>query len=320
MSILVDFEQLVAGPWDAGEIGGKASGLLRLRSWGFPVPPGAVICASTFRRFLAESGIVDGIAKALGGIVQPGVGAGGNPSACAEAGAACRALLLERQTPAWLLDGIAEYMDAAGPAHEGWAVRSSAAQEDMEGISFAGQYSSFLNLRSAEKAARAVVECWASLYNPCAISYAAERGFALDSRAIAVIFQRMLCPQKSGVLFTVDPVTGHESRMLIESSWGLGESIVRGTVEPDRFCFDWRAGELVDSTIGKKDHALRACAAGGVEEAEVQSGEAGAPQPELRGAFPPLLHGARGAEAVRLPRRPRMGDRARNHILPPVPA
>jgi phosphohistidine swiveling domain-containing protein len=276
MSILIDFEQLAAGPWDAGEIGGKASGLLRLRSWGFPVPRGAVICASTFRRFIAESGIGDSIAKALSR-VEPGMGAGGNPSACAEAGAACQALLLEQQTPAWLLDGIAEYMDAAGPAREGWAVRSSAAQEDMEGNSFAGQYSSFLNLRSAEKAARAAVECWASLYNPCAISYAAERGFALESRAIALVFQRMLCPQKSGVLFTVDPVTGHESRMLIESSWGLGESIVRGTVEPDRFCFDWRTGELVDSTIGRKDHALRGGAAGGVEEVEVQSDDAGAP-------------------------------------------
>jgi len=277
MRTLVDFEQLAAGPWHAGEIGGKASGLLRLRSWGFPVPPGAVICTSTFRRFLAESGIGDGIAKALSRIVQPGTGDAEKPSACAEAGAACQALLLEQQTPAWLLDDIAEYMEGAGPAQEGWAVRSSAAQEDMEGNSFAGQYSSFLNLRSAEKAARAVVECWASLYNPCAISYAAERGFALESRAIAVVFQRMLCPQKSGVLFTVDPVTGHESRMLIESSWGLGESIVRGTVQPDRFCFDWRTGELVDSTVGRKDHALRGGAGGGVEEVGVESGEAGVP-------------------------------------------
>jgi pyruvate,water dikinase len=185
--------------------------------------------------------------------------------------------VLEQETPAWLLDGIAGYMDGAGTAGGGWAVRSSAVQEDMEGHSFAGQYSSFLNLRSAEKAARAVVECWASLYNPGALAYGAERGFALESRAIAVIVQRMLSPQESGVLFSVDPVTGHESRMLVESSWGLGESIVKGTVEPDRFLFDWRAGELVDSTIGRKERALRNGAAGGVEEFEVGRGEAALP-------------------------------------------
>jgi pyruvate,water dikinase len=281
MGILIDLEQALAHRMDAGEIGGKASGLSRLLSWGFPVPPGAVIGASASRRFLAESGIGDRIERILRGIAGVSKGSQQGPAAYAQAGEACRSLVLEQETPAWLFDGIAEYMERDGAARRGWAVRSSAVQEDMEGHSFAGQYSSFLNVRSVETAARAVVECWASLYNPGAIAYGAERGFALGSRAIAVIVQQMLSPQKSGVLFSVDPVTGHESRMLVESSWGLGESIVRGTVTPDRYLFDWRAGEPVTLTIGRKERVLRNGAAGGVEEFEVQSSEAVVPSLSL---------------------------------------
>jgi phosphohistidine swiveling domain-containing protein len=277
MAILIDFEKIAAESWDRREIGGKAAGLVRLRSWGFPVPRGAVLGASTFRRFIGELGIGDCIGRILRGTTGIGRGVGADPAACAEAGSACRAIVLRQDTPGWLLDAISEYMDSTGADGQGWAVRSSAVQEDMERHSFAGQYSSFLNLRSAETAARAVVECWASLYNPGAIAYGAERGFDLESRAIGVVFQRMLSPQKSGVLFSVDPVTGHESRMLIESSWGLGESIVKGTVEPDRFLFDWRTGQLVHSTIGRKERALRGAASGGIEELEVERGESDIP-------------------------------------------
>jgi len=112
------------------------------------------------------------------------------------------------------------------------AIRSSATAEDLPTASFAGQQASFLNVNGKEELIDSIKKCWASLFEPRAIFYRAKHGFSKAS--IAVIVQKMVNAQKSGIMFTVDPTTG-DNIILIESTWGLGESIVGGEVTPDSY-------------------------------------------------------------------------------------
>ncbi|MFZ0843505.1 MAG: phosphoenolpyruvate synthase, partial [Nitrosotalea sp.] len=132
------------------------------------------------------------------------------------------------------------------------AVRSSATAEDLPGTSFAGQQASFLNIKHAANLVKSVQECWASLYEPRAIFYRAKNNFKNPS--IAVVVQRMVNSDKSGVMFTVDPVSG-ENVMIIESIWGLGEYLVLGEVSPDHYMVD-KTGKVLEKKIGQKPIAL----------------------------------------------------------------
>jgi pyruvate,water dikinase len=132
------------------------------------------------------------------------------------------------------------------------AVRSSATAEDLPGTSFAGQQASFLNIKHAANLIKSVQECWASLYEPRAIFYRAKNNFKNPS--IAVVVQRMVNSDKSGVMFTVDPISG-ENVMIIESIWGLGEYLVLGEVSPDHYIVD-KTGKVLEKKIGQKPIAL----------------------------------------------------------------
>jgi pyruvate,water dikinase len=148
-----------------------------------------------------------------------------------------------------LVDEIARKLDTAGNSVL-WAVRSSAAAEDLPEASFAGQQDTFLNVK-AEDAALFVKRCWASYWNERAISYRHNAGIGHLDGGMAVVVQKMVNAAVSGVMFTVDPLNGKE-HIIIESSWGLGESIVSGLVVPDRFVFDKTAGTIVERSISKK--------------------------------------------------------------------
>jgi len=115
--------------------------------------------------------------------------------------------------------------------------------------SFAGQQASFLNVRGMQNFLEAVKKCWASLYEPRAIFYRAKNN--VQSASISVLVQRMINSEKSGVMFTINPMTG-ESNVVIEATWGLGESLVLGAVEPDTY-FISRNGELIEKRIGRKE-------------------------------------------------------------------
>lgn len=132
------------------------------------------------------------------------------------------------------------------------AVRSSATAEDLPGTSFAGQQASFLNIKYEANLIEAVQECWASLYEPRAIFYRAKNNFKNPS--IAVVVQRMVNSDKSGVMFTVYSISG-ENVMIIESIWGLGEYLVLGEVSPDHYMVD-KTGKVLQEKIGQKPIAL----------------------------------------------------------------
>jgi len=130
------------------------------------------------------------------------------------------------------------------------AVRSSATTEDLADASFAGQQASFLNVKGVPYLVDAIKRCWASLYEPRAIFYRAKKGF--KGGLIAVIVQRMVGADKAGVTFTVNPSTG-EDVVIHEATWGLGESLVLGKVNPDSYTVDKKTGEIIEKKIGKKE-------------------------------------------------------------------
>jgi pyruvate,water dikinase len=137
-----------------------------------------------------------------------------------------------------------------------WAVRSSAIGEDSQGASFAGQHETVLNVRSLDEAVRRV---WNSVRSPAALEYRKRMGITGEPK-IAVVIQRMVPADCAGVLFTRNPVTGADERV-IEAAWGLGESVVAGLVTPDHFRIDSN-GCILERTAGMKDVAIRPAAEG----------------------------------------------------------
>ena len=208
--------------------GGKGASLAAMTAAGLPVPTGFVVCADV----LEES--VD--AERLRALAR------------ADDHVAAQELVGSAEPPQEL---AAAYDRVGGDV----AVRSSACAEDSEAASFAGQQETYLHVRGADDVAARVVDCWASFFSERALFYRARKG-SLDDLGMAVVVQRMVEPEKSGVLFTADPVQRRRDRMVLEAVFGLGERIVSGEVTPDHYVLD-RQGEV------KREHLV----SGGVLEA-----------------------------------------------------
>ena len=128
-------------------------------------------------------------------------------------------------------------------------MRSSACAEDSEAASYAGQQETFLNVEGAEEVCDRVVECWASFFSERAMFYREQKG-SLEDLRMAVVVQKMVDPDKSGVLFTVDPVKRRKDRMVVESAVGLGEQVVSGEVTPDDYVLDKRGEVKREKIVG----------------------------------------------------------------------
>ena len=154
------------------------------------------------------------------------------------------------------------------------AVRSSAVGEDSDDASFAGQHITVINVRSVDGVLEAIRAVHASATTEAALAYRSRVGVAAVAR-MGVIVQQLVDPVCAGVMFTRDPMSGADVRV-IEASWGLGEAVVAGLVSPDLYRVD-RAGELIDQVIGEKDVAVRASPAGGTVELAVEADLVSAP-------------------------------------------
>jgi pyruvate,water dikinase len=133
------------------------------------------------------------------------------------------------------------------------AVRSSATSEDLPDASFAGQQDTYMNVKGEDQIVHYVQKCWSSLYTPRAIFYREEKGFPHDKVLISVGVQKMVNSEVSGVIFTLDPVNGDSSKIIIESTWGLGEALVGGIVRPDRFIVDKGTLQIIQKEIVPKN-------------------------------------------------------------------
>ena len=227
---------------DLETVGGKAASLGELTAAELPVPPAFVVTTDTYRSFIEEAGIDDALFEAVDVDTDDSE---------ALAGATERAQQLIRETP--LPDSIREeILGAYAEIGEETpvAVRSSATAEDLEDASFAGQQETFLNVTGDELVDR-VRECWASLFTQRALYYRNEQGFEEAGVDIAVVVQKMVDADKSGVMFTSHPSTG-AAVVTVEAAWGLGEAVVSGAVTPDNYVLDRASGEVDDVTVAQK--------------------------------------------------------------------
>jgi pyruvate,water dikinase len=208
--------------------GGKGASLATMTAHGLPVPPGFVITSTAFAAAVDEEALREAMRR--------------------KDVEAARALVAKAQPPREL---IAEAFAAlSGPV----AVRSSACAEDSEGASYAGQQETFLNTDGLEAVLSNVVECWLSFFTDRAVFYRQEKG-SLEDVAMAVVVQQMVDSQKSGVLFTVDPVHGRKDRMVVEAARGLGEAVVSGEITPDNYTLS-RDGVVKKSKVVDDERVL----------------------------------------------------------------
>jgi pyruvate,water dikinase len=152
-------------------------------------------------------------------------------------------------------------------------VRSSATAEDLPDLSFAGQQDTYLNVLGEEQLLSAVVNCWSSLWTARAIGYRLRNAIDQREAALAVVIQAMIASEVSGVLFSANPLTGLLSETVIDATYGLGEALVAGQVEPDHYVVDTRAGRIVSRRLGAKRKSTRPRPGGGV--VSVEEGAAG---------------------------------------------
>jgi len=148
------------------------------------------------------------------------------------------------------------------------AVRSSALDEDGAGASFAGQHETYLNVVGAAAVAEAVARCWASVRSSRALEYRRRQGFPLDGARIAVLVQQLIPADVSSVVFSANPVTGSREEVMINASWGLGESIVGGTVTPDTYVVRKVDMSVVSRQIAEK-RQMTVMVPGGTREVDV---------------------------------------------------
>ena len=233
-ALVVPFEQLRMS--DVESVGGKNASLGEMISQlptGVRVPTGFATTAHAFREFLAFDGLTARINAKLDALDTEDV------RALAQVGAEIRAMVEAQPFPANLDKAIRDAFAtlSAGNAAASFAVRSSATAEDLPDASFAGQQETFLNVVGIEEVLHKMKEVFASLYNDRAISYRVHKGFAHADVALSAGVQRMVRSDlgAAGVMFTIDTESGFEDVVFITSSYGLGETVVQGAVNPDEF-------------------------------------------------------------------------------------
>ena len=229
-------------------VGAKAANLSKLAEAGFPVPEGFVIPIFTYNKFLQKLELAERIKRVLDSIDHDDEG---SLEACSRQ---IREMILSAQIEFWVHKEFGEQFDAM-PKDSLWAVRSSAVAEDLPEASFAGQQDTFLNIRK-EDVPLYVKRCWASYFNDRAIAYRHNAGISQMEGGIAVIVQRMVDARSAGIMFTQNPMEAESKHIIIEASWGLGESIASGIVLPDRFVCERRTGKLSSREISRKLKAV----------------------------------------------------------------
>ncbi|MEM5853251.1 MAG: PEP/pyruvate-binding domain-containing protein [Candidatus Aenigmatarchaeota archaeon] len=240
--------------------GGKGANLGELTRMKMPVPPGFVITTKAFEKFIELGGIKEKIQELIDACDVD------NTQQLLETSKKIKELISSQDFPigmrSELIDAYRELsfteeiitpkaleLIAAGRDYALVAVRSSATAEDLPQASFAGQQASFLNVKGVKDYLEAVKKCWASLYEPRAIFYREKNN--IKHASIAVVVQKMVNADASGVMFTVNPTTG-EDEIVIEATWGLGESLVSGEVEPDFYRVS-KDGRILEKKIGRKE-------------------------------------------------------------------
>lgn len=264
------------GKADIPIAGGKGANLGEMYNAGMPVPPAFIVTAYAFKTFIDGTGIKDKIISDIKKVNMEN-------TAQLEQKASEIQLLITRQKmpvdleeeiieaynnmnvdPALLKAASADVLNIIKTSREPIfvAVRSSATTEDLKTASFAGQQETFLNIKGSAQLIDAVKRCWASLFTARAIYYRQRNGFDHDKSLIAVVVQKMVNSDKSGVTFSINPVTNNKSEIVMEAVFGLGEGIVSGTIAPDRYVIDKFTNKILEKTVVSKPIAFMKSSSG----------------------------------------------------------
>ncbi len=237
---------------DIPSAGGKNANLGELTSAGIPVPPGFAISAYAYKKFIEETSI----AKKIYEIIDDTVTDKNDPAQYEVASKKIRELIESTRMPKEIENAIKDAYEELNKKLNTKdvfvAVRSSATAEDLADASFAGQQETFLNVRGAKGVVQNTVKCWSSLFTPRSIFYRNEKGFAHEKVFISVGVQKMVNSKAAGVIFTLNPVTGDTSQIVIEGNYGLGEAVVSGSVTPDDFVVDKASTKIIERRLAKK--------------------------------------------------------------------
>jgi pyruvate,water dikinase len=253
------------GLTDVALVGGKGANLGELTTTGLPVPPGFVVTADAYLNAVSKSGARDRLALLRSGLNVD------DPTSLTETHQAARELILATPIPAEIADAIENAYRRLGD-NVAVAVRSSGTTEDAGDSSFAGMNASFTNVIGLRYVLARIKDCWASLYGERVLAYRAEQHLG-EEPAIAVIIQKMIFSEVSGVMFTADPTTGARDRMIIESVFGQGEAVVSGRVEPDTYILDKTGPRVLSVRQGRQQFKIVRDPDGGDVEQPLDEGE-----------------------------------------------
>ncbi|MFN8679456.1 MAG: rifamycin-inactivating phosphotransferase [Thermomicrobiales bacterium] len=266
-------------------VGGKGAHLGALaRIDGVHVPPGFCVTTAAFQRIIVDAPSLSARLDRLSRL-EPD-----EREAIRALSAAIRRSIDETSIPGDVAAEITAHLARLGE-DAAYAVRSSATAEDLPTASFAGQQDTYLNVVGAASILRHISRCWASLFTERAVTYRLRNGIDQRKVQMAVVVQRMVLPQVSGILFTADPITGNRKVASVEASFGLGEALVSGLVNADVYTV--RDGEVIARAIAAKQRAIVAVPGGGTQEQAIASEQ----------QTQPALTDAQAVEIVALGRR-----------------
>ncbi|MBM7843468.1 rifamycin-inactivating phosphotransferase [Herpetosiphon giganteus] len=252
------FEFHEINPTNSTLVGGKAANLAKLAQIpSIHVPTGFCLSTAAFQRMLE---LTPAISELLD---QAALLRFDDRATIATLSATLRQTIESSPMPDDIHAAISQLLAQFGPT-KAYAIRSSATAEDSPSASFAGQHDSYLNIVGEAAIMQQIKACWASLFSERAMIYRLQQGFDQRSVSVAVIVQAMVFANVSGVMFTADPITANRKLLAIEASFGLGEALVAGHVNPDSYRL--RNGEVVSATIATKQLAMYPTMAGGTEE------------------------------------------------------
>ncbi|MFA5050584.1 MAG: PEP/pyruvate-binding domain-containing protein [Patescibacteria group bacterium] len=245
MKFTKNFKQL--SKKDVGIAGGKGASLGEMTQAGIQVPPGFVVLADAFERFLTETDIDVEIESALNKVNYKDV------NSVDQASKLIRDLIHDAKMPKDLQQEILIDFDKLKAKHV--AVRSSATAEDSSVASWAGELESYLNTTRQNLLGR-VKDCWSSLFTQRAIVYRREQGMRKSKVSVAVVIQKMIQSEISGICFTTHPVTKDKNQLIIEAGWGLGEAIVGGHITPDSYVINKKTWKIIDINISEQEKMI----------------------------------------------------------------
>jgi pyruvate,water dikinase len=247
MKYILNFEEMSL---TLPSVGGKNANLGEMIRAGVPVPPGFALTTDCYLDFITQTGIKGKILRLLSAINLD------DRKSLDELSSELQALIRGAPIPEDVQEAIKEgysYLCKQCCADKiPVAVRSSATAEDLPTASFAGQHETYLWVEGADRVIQSVHRCWASLFTPRAISYRIKNNFPHEKVLMSVGVQRMVNSRVAGVMFTLNPLNGDPSKIVIEASWGLGEAVVSGSVTPDKFVVDKVVLDILERSIGSK--------------------------------------------------------------------